>query len=901
MATKSGSRWFNGLRAALESHRESRRLHCRRDKRSPKLLLEALENRLVPASISIADSSVIEPGPGDTANMDFTVTRTGDVSQLLTVGYRTVPGTALDNSDFTPMTGTAVFPPGAATAVIAIPIFGDGIYNNPSLTFSVELTGIAGGVSPPLTFADHVDFPSGKEPVAVAVGDLNGDGKPDLVVAGDYSTVSVLLNTTQPGSATPSFAPPQIFNVGVYPAGLALADVNGDGRPDIILLSVNAMDYGVSVLLNTTAPGAAAASFAPQNQFPTGGRPTSLAIGDLNGDGKPDIVVAEPNNSAVSVLLNTTAPGATVSSFVQQSFSAGYAPGTVTLADFNGDGKPDIVASSNNNGGSVSVLLNTTFSGASVTSFEPLQSIGVGYRTLSVVASDINGDGKPDLIVINQPSSNSNSISASIFLGTTPVGAPTVSFAPEQSIVLNNYPASILPADINGDGKPDLVLAADNYAMVSVLLNTTAPGAAEASFPPPQTFATGNVSEYSSSRQTAVADINGDGKPDLIVPNYDDNTVSVLLNTTSPVIARGTAIGTILESDPRNDVVVNGTSGDDTLIVNRTLGGGVGSVTYVLNGGAPVVLTGVTSLTFNGLGGNDTLRVGPGNGAPLIAGPGPVVFNGGVGDSSLVVDTDGQATRVVPGTITISGPQTIAFANVSSIRIENAVSVDASTGPDTVDREMALAGLTPNERFVELLYLDDLGRPGSMAELDGWAGMLSNGSATQASVAFAIDQSEEGRDHLVKGWYVSYLGRQAGNGEELGLVNDLQTGQTNEQVLSAIFASSEFFNRAQSLVFTGAPDQRYVDALFQLLLNRDGSESDISYWVGALGNVGRQSVALDFLASTEFREDQFEGYYDALLHRPGDVNGLDYWAALNLDIDTVRVAFEANDEFFANG
>ena len=226
-------------------------------------LLEQLETRLAPATtFSIADGSVIEPAPGGTVNLDFTVTRTGDLTSQVTLGYTTVAGTAQPNTDFTPTTGTVLFPTGAATETIAIPVFGNGVYNNPSLTFSVQLTGIVNVVGPPVTLSDRTDFTVGAVSVSVAVGDFNGDGKPDLAVAVESSnTVEVLLNTTAPGASTPSFAPAVGFAVGSNPYSVAVADINGDGKPDLVV--ANRSSNTASVLLNTTAPGAAVPSFAP--------------------------------------------------------------------------------------------------------------------------------------------------------------------------------------------------------------------------------------------------------------------------------------------------------------------------------------------------------------------------------------------------------------------------------------------------------------------------------------------------------------------------------------------------------------------------------------------------------------------------------------------------------------
>src|SRR5262249_9659723 len=145
----------------------------------------------------------------------------------------------------------------------------------------------------------------------------NGDGRPDLAVANANpagpGTVSVLLNTTAAGATTPSFAPQQTFPTRALPTSVAVGDFNRAGRPD------RAVPTGtsgtVSVLLNTTAAGASAPSFAPQQTFATGPAPRSVAVGDFNRDGKPDLAVANYHSNTVSVLLNTTAAGATAPSF----------------------------------------------------------------------------------------------------------------------------------------------------------------------------------------------------------------------------------------------------------------------------------------------------------------------------------------------------------------------------------------------------------------------------------------------------------------------------------------------------------------------------------------------------------------------------------------------------------
>ena len=271
----------------------------------------------------------------------------------------------------------------------------------------------------------------------------------------------------------------------------------------------------MSVLLNTTAPGATTASFAAQQTFATGSGPDSVAAADLNGDGRPDLIVANAGSSTVSVLLNTTSHvestpvGVPTPLFPQAAVPAtGSHPYSVTVADLNGDGKPDLIVA-NSGSNTVSVLLNTTAPGATTPSFAAQQTFATGSEPFSVVAADLNGDGLPDLIVANYASGT-----VSVLLNTTAPGATTASFAAQQTFATGSGPKSVAVADLNGDGRPDLIVANSRSNTVSVLLNTTAPGATTPSFAAQQTFATGSVPNF-----VAAADVNGDGRPDLIVAN----------------------------------------------------------------------------------------------------------------------------------------------------------------------------------------------------------------------------------------------------------------------------------------------------------------------------------------------------------------------------------------------
>jgi hypothetical protein len=314
------------------------------------------------------------------------------------------------------------------------------------------------------------------------------------------------------------------------------------------------------------------------------------------------------------------------------------------------------------------------------------------------------------------------------------------------------------------------------------------------------------------------------------------------------------------------------------------------------------MLTGVSSFTFDGLDGNDSMTVTSASGKPQVSGG--VFFDGGTGTNTLTVDAGGDVVRTVPGgAITAADPLTTRYANVQAINLNNAAAVNVSAGPDTADRSTAFKGLTAQERFVQALYLDALGRAGTQSELDGWVAFLNSPGGSQARVARGIEGSLEAQDRLVKSWYFAFLGRPAQGGEELGWVNRLQAGQSEEQVLSLILGDSghEFYDRAQALGFAGTADQNYVRALYQALLGRTAGKSEVDSWVNALATQGRQGVALGFLSSQELRSYQFEGHYNALLHRPSDAAGLSGWVLSGLDLRSVRLAFERGDEFFTNG
>jgi hypothetical protein len=385
--------------------------------------------------------------------------------------------------------------------------------------FRPRLEALEDRLAPTVSFASQATFAVTGGPDGIAVGDFTGSGKPDVVDANETSgSVSVLVNTTANGASAASFAAEQTFAAGSSPTDVQVGDINGDGRPDIVVSNQNGM---ISVLLNTTAAGSTAVSFAPPQSFAVGDNPSFFALADLNGDGRPDIAAGSSDSGSdqVGVLMNTTPLGATTVSFAaQQTFATPASAFNIAVGDINGDGRPDIVATYDSSATPiVMVLLNTTPNGATAASFAATQTFAVSSYSNGLALVDLNGSGRPDIALVNGGD-------VSILMNTTPAGATAASFTTEQTFAVGSQPQAVVVGDFNGDGKEDL--AVTNYVgTISVLENTTALGATAASFAAQQTFANGHSANF-----LAAADFNADGRVDLISTNYNNATVSVYLN-----------------------------------------------------------------------------------------------------------------------------------------------------------------------------------------------------------------------------------------------------------------------------------------------------------------------------------------------------------------------------------
>ena len=392
---------------------------------------------------------------------------------------------------------------------------------------------------------------SNSKPVSVAAFDINDDNTLDIIVANSgANSIGVLLNT---GNGT--FTTQTTYSTGSYsaPTSVAAADVNGDNKLDIIVANNGTNNIGV--LLN-----GGHGMLTTQSVFSIGSDsgPLTAVAADVNGDNKLDIIVANSGTNSVGILLNSVHG----TFFVQTTYSAGFASSAV-VADVDEDNEPDIIVT-NHGSDTVSVLLN---SGNSIFSTPTTFSTGSGSSPWSVVAADIDGDNKLDIVVANLDMDN-----VGVLLNT---GSGTFSAQRTYSTGSGSSPWSVVAADVDGDSKLDIVVANLGMGNVGVLLNT-----GSGTFSAQRTYSTG---AGSFPHCVVTADANGDNKLDIFVANSGAGNVGIFLNmgngTFSTQLTRSTGYG----SSPWSVVVVDvdGDNKPDIIVTNH----GTNSVGVHLNTG----------------------------------------------------------------------------------------------------------------------------------------------------------------------------------------------------------------------------------------------------------------------------------------------------------------------------
>ena len=537
---------------------------------------------------------------------------------------------------------------------------------------------------------------------ALAAADMNGDGKLDLVVpfGGASAGVAVL-----PGNGNGTFGTPIVYTnnlLSMYSSSVAIADFNGDGKLDLALTNSTAMNYGVAILL-----GNGDGTFrSPPLLYSGGLSPSALVALDINGDGKPDLVVAGGYGSAyasLTILLNH-GDGSFPASV---SYPTAINPGMAVVGDFNGDGKPDIAVSSitysnGTTGTDVSGAISVLLGNGDGTFKTHLDSVTPNFP-YAIAEGDFNGDGIPDLVAIEDTPAGGQILSTWRGNGD----GTFTEMAGGQSL---SGMDSLVVGDFNNDGKLDVAAVGVNNSNVYIFL-----GNGDGTFAAPIEFPVGSMSLSPPNHNVLTGDFNGDGKLDLAVAT--DNGIAILLGKGDGTFQPYTLVPPILSYDSGEELLAladfNGDGKLDILrstgnnIIEVALGNGDGTfqpatghqLVSVLDAGAAVVADfsgdGKPDVAFAGQSDVMTILFGNGDGtfgaetdyaAPWNTALNFIAsgdFNGdGAPDVAMANQTDSSVFVYLSSPVVAFSPRGLTFASqeISTTSPQQAVTLANPSG-----------------------------------------------------------------------------------------------------------------------------------------------------------------------------------------------------------------------------
>lgn len=540
------------------------------------------------------------------------------------------------------------------------------------------------------SFGPASNLTTGLYPYAVCAADLDGDGKPDLVSPGNanspVSIISYLRNTGMTGSLSFAAEVDLPAPAGSFPYSMVTSDLDGDGRLDIVF---TASTGSLCVYPNSSSSGTI--NFGVREDYATGTDPFSVAVSDLDGDGKPDIVVTNFLSNSISIYKNISTPGS-IAFAAKIDLITALGPHTVTIADLDGDGKPDLAVSATF-ASAISLFRNQSSPGT--LSFAARTDLATGSdEPFGLVAGDLDADGKPDLLVTynNFNETKEATVSFSLFMNNSSPGS--LAFGTMRNFGSgNSYNPTI--GDLNGDGKPDIAVPTMDSGVL-VYPNGSISGTI--TFGAPGKYI--DISAYA----VAISDLDGDHLPDMAVANFVSSTISFFKNaTTAPGIAsinpaiaiagrKVTIVGvnlgsvtsvsfggvpaasfTILSPTMITAIVGTGATGDVTLtspIGTASFPGFTFTAPATITSISPAAAGSGSTVTINGTNLSGTAAVSFG-GVPaasfsivndnLVT---AVVGSGASGDVDLVIPGD---TAILPGAFTfIAAPVITAFTPMAA-------------------------------------------------------------------------------------------------------------------------------------------------------------------------------------------------------------------------------------------
>jgi gliding motility-associated-like protein len=335
------------------------------------------------------------------------------------------------------------------------------------------------------------------------------------------------------GFSPGKLATPLTFNSSSAVFDLYSCDLNLDNKPELIGTKFENPSTDIIILQNQSTPGNLSFNAIDKNALPAlnMGAPTGhVTAGDLNGDGKPELVASRSGLTANSIYLleNTSSGSISFATRIELFLDAGHFARQVAIQDLNRDGKPEIiVANSFNN--VLYVFLNQSTGGVLSISATPVKVMMSGIpNSLAIEVQDMDGDARPDVLLTQ------NQSSSIYFLKN--ISSSTIAFAAPTIVPIPGSFNDLSTADFNGDGLLDVVATSVFNAQALVLINKST--SSVFTFAPAITLTTGT-----GPFGTDVGDLNGDGFPDIVIPNRGAAGIDVFLhngNLASPGFAKST-------------------------------------------------------------------------------------------------------------------------------------------------------------------------------------------------------------------------------------------------------------------------------------------------------------------------------------------------------------------------
>ncbi len=572
------------------------------------------------------------------------------------------------------------------------------------------------------TFQAAQNFNCGSYPISVAVADFNGDGNLDVAVANNGNNVEgagdlvIML-----GNGNGTLQAPVSYTTQGSPFYVAVADLNGDGSPDVVLAAHGAP---VQVFLNTGN-----GTLESEVSYSAGGNPQSVAIADYNNDGIPDLAVANSKTNNVSILL-----GNGDGTFqTAKNYDVGTSPSVVAAGDFNAEGYMDL-AVTNNGSNSVSILINNGSGGNGTFGNQTVLSANAGPSGLAL--TDITGNSITDIVITNQ---NGTSETVQTYLGNG-----TGTFESPTSYASGDQPRIVAVGDFNNDGAPDLAVACSQgnlnvymnnggtYITLGGSPNPAQPGQSVTftatvtqSIPPGFGTPTGSVTFYNGSTLLGTGTLNSSG-----VASYTDSSgfpagsYTIYANYSGDTNYNPNSAPALTETVGAPTVVLTPTSlSFPTQLVNTT--SAAQNVTLMNTGTATLTITNI-STTGNFASSNTCGSSVPAGGSCTIS----VTFTptgSGVRSGKLSVTDNASGS---PQTVSLSGMGTVVSVSPSSLNFGNQT-VGTTSAPQTVT---VTNDGTTSINIAKISFAG--GDPGDFAQTNNCGASLGASSSCAINVTF---------------------------------------------------------------------------------------------------------------------------------------------------------------------